>query len=61
MNKILEIDHINRVAVVEPGVVTNDLCRAAAEHGFLYADYPMSTETKIAHNTVRNKRSVEEL
>ena len=31
MNAILEIDPVNRVAVVEPGVVTNDLCRAAAE------------------------------
>ena len=47
MNKILEIDPINRVAVVEPGVVTNDLCRAAAEKGFLYAGYPMSTETSF--------------
>ena len=47
MNKILEIDTVNRVAVVEPGVVTNDLCRAAAEHGFLYAGYPMSTETSF--------------
>ena len=47
MNKILEIDPVNRVAVVEPGVVTNDLCRAAAEHGFLYAGYPMSTETSF--------------
>ena len=45
MNAILEIDPVNRVAVVEPGVVTNDLCRAAAEKGFLYAGYPMSTET----------------
>ncbi len=47
MNKILEIDPVNRVAVVEPGVVTNDLCRAAAEHGLLYAGYPMSTETSF--------------
>ena len=47
MNKILEIDKINRVAVVEPGVVTNDLCRAVAEQGFLYAGYPMSTETSF--------------
>lgn len=47
MNKILEIDPVNRVAVVEPGVVTNDLCRAAAEKGFLYAGYPMSTETSF--------------
>lgn len=47
MNRILEIDPVNRVAVVEPGVVTNDLCRAAAEKGFLYAGYPMSTETSF--------------
>ena len=47
MNSIIEIDPINRVAVVEPGVVTNDLCRAAAEKGFLYAGYPMSTETSF--------------
>lgn len=47
MNAILEIDHINRVAIVEPGVITNDLCRAASEKGFLYAGYPMSTETSF--------------
>ncbi|MEG1823367.1 MAG: FAD-binding oxidoreductase [Cloacibacillus sp.] len=47
MNRILEIDPINRVAVTEPGVVTNDLCRAAADAGFLYAGYPMSTETSF--------------
>lgn len=47
MNSILEIDHVNRVAIVEPGVVTNDLCRAASENGFLYAGYPMSTETSF--------------
>ena len=47
MNKILEIDTVNRVAIVEPGVVTNDLCRAVAEKGFLYAGYPMSTETSF--------------
>ena len=47
MNHILEIDALNRVAVVEPGVVTNDLCKAVAEKGFLYAGYPMSTETSF--------------
>lgn len=47
MNRILEIDTINRVAVAEPGVITNDLCRAAAEKGLLYAGYPMSTETSF--------------
>ncbi len=47
MNRILEIDVLNRVAVVEPGVITNDLCKAVAEKGFLYAGYPMSTETSF--------------
>lgn len=55
MNRILEIDPVNRVAVVEPGVVTNELCKAVAEHGFLYAGYPMSTETSfIAGNVATN-------
>ncbi|MDR1740631.1 MAG: FAD-binding oxidoreductase [Synergistaceae bacterium] len=52
MNRILEIDPVNRVAVVEPGVVTNDLCKAAAEKGFLYAGYPMSTETSFIGGNV---------
>jgi len=45
MNRILEIDPVNLVAVVEPGVVTNDLCRAVAEIGLFYAGYPMSVES----------------
>ncbi|MDR3265524.1 MAG: FAD-binding oxidoreductase [Synergistaceae bacterium] len=52
MNRILEIDPVNRVAVVEPGVVTNDLCKAVAEKGFLYAGYPMSTETSFLGGNV---------
>jgi len=42
MNRILEIDKTNRVAVVEPGVITNDLCRKVEEEGLYYAGYPMS-------------------
>lgn len=42
MNRILEIDKINRVAVVEPGVITNDLCKKVEEEGLYYAGYPMS-------------------
>ncbi|MCS7233941.1 MAG: FAD-binding oxidoreductase [Synergistetes bacterium] len=42
MNKIIEIDRINRVAVVEPGVITNDLCKKVEEEGLYYAGYPMS-------------------
>jgi glycolate oxidase len=52
MNHILEIDPVNRVAVVEPGVVTNDLCKAVVEKGFLYAGYPMSTETSFIGGNV---------
>lgn len=45
MNRILEIDLANLVAVVEPGVVTNDIGEAVRPHGLFYAGYPMSTET----------------
>ena len=45
MNRILEIDRGNMVAVVEPGVVTNDINEAVQEHGLFYAGYPMSVES----------------
>jgi glycolate oxidase len=45
MSRILEIDPENRVAVVQPGVVTADLRTAAAAHGLLYAPDPASFET----------------
>jgi len=44
MNHILEIDRENMVAVVEPGVVTNDINEAVKEYGLFYAGYPMSVE-----------------
>jgi glycolate oxidase len=44
MSRILEIDRENMVAVVEPGVVTNDINDAIEEHGLFYAGYPMSVE-----------------
>ena len=52
MNRILEIDRVDRVAVVEPGVVTNDLCERVAEEGLMYAGYPMSTETSFIGGNV---------
>jgi len=52
MNRILEIDRLDRVAVVEPGVVTNSLCKRAAEEGLMYAGYPMSTETSFIGGNV---------
>ena len=45
MNRILEIDRDNLVAVVEPGVVTNAINEAIEEYGLFYAGYPMSVET----------------
>ena len=44
MNRILELDLENLVAVVEPGVVTNELSEAVKAHGLFYAGYPMSVE-----------------
>ena len=55
MNKILELDEINMVAVCEPGVVTNDLCKAVADKGLFYAGYPMSVESSyIGSNIATN-------
>ncbi len=42
MDRILAIDPANRVAVVEPGVVNDDLQRAAAAHGFFWPPDPTS-------------------
>lgn len=44
MNRILEIDTDNLMAVVEPGVVTNTLDRALEPHGLFFAGYPMSED-----------------
>lgn len=52
MNKILEIDKVNRVAVVEPGVVTNELCHKVLDEGLMYAGYPMSNETSFIGGNV---------
>lgn len=45
MNRILEIDRENLVAVVEPGVITNDLNNRVQQEGLFFAGYPMSLET----------------
>lgn len=55
MNRIIEIDKINRVAVVEPGVITSDLCKKAQEEGLYYAGYPMSVGlSSIGGNVATN-------
>ena len=52
MSRILEIDTENMVAVVEPGVVTNDLCLRVAEDGLFYAGYPMSVQSSFIGGNV---------
>ncbi len=42
LNRILEIDPIDRVAVVQPGVVNLDVSAAALPHGLYYAPDPSS-------------------
>jgi glycolate oxidase len=55
MNKILEIYKKNLIAVVEPGVVTNDINKLVKDDGLFYAGYPMSVETcYIGGNVAEN-------
>jgi glycolate oxidase len=55
MNRILDVDPANMMAVVEPGVVTNDINAAIRRHGLFYAGYPMSLETcYIGGNVAEN-------
>lgn len=42
MNRIIDIDPVERLAVVEPGVVTADLDAAAREHGLFFPPDPAS-------------------
>lgn len=42
MNRILEVDPDDRIAVVQPGVVNADLTKAVAHHGLFYAPDPSS-------------------
>ena len=43
MNRILSVDPVEQVAVVEPGVLNAHLNAAVAEHGLFYAPDPAST------------------
>ena len=42
LNRILRLDPVHRIAVVEPGVINLDVSRAAAPHGLYYAPDPSS-------------------
>ena len=55
MNRIIEIDPVNRLAVVQPGVVNADISRAGKEHGLRYAPDPGSYESStIGGNVATN-------
>ena len=55
MNRVVEVNTVDRYAVVEPGVLTADLSRAAAEHGLRYPPDPSSWETStIGGNLATN-------
>ncbi len=55
MKRILEVDPVNRLAVVEPGVVNLDLSRAVADHGLYYAPDPSSQRAcTIGGNVAEN-------
>ena len=55
MNKILEIDPDNMIAVVQPGVINDDLKAAVAEHGLWYPPDPASAPwSTIGGNVATN-------
>jgi glycolate oxidase subunit GlcD len=55
LNHILKLDPVNRLAVVEPGVVNVKLSAAAAPHGLQYAPDPSSqTACTIGGNVAEN-------
>ena len=55
MDQVLEIDADNLVAVVQPGIVNNDLKAAVAEHGLWYPPDPASAPwSTIGGNVATN-------
>jgi len=54
MNRIVEIDPDNRVAVVQPGVINLHLQTALAEYGLLYAPDPSSQRVCTIGGNVAN-------
>ncbi|WP_112265433.1 FAD-binding oxidoreductase [Lentzea terrae] len=55
MNRIVEIDQDNLVAVVQPGVVNDDLKKAVAAHGLWYPPDPASSPwSTIGGNVATN-------
>ncbi|MFI7674335.1 FAD-binding oxidoreductase [Actinophytocola sp. NPDC049390] len=54
MNKIVEIDTVNHVAVVQPGVTLHELEAATAEVGMVYPVYPGELSASLGGNVSTN-------
>ena len=55
MNRIIEVDPVNRLAVVQPGVVNAEISRTAAKYGLRYPPDPSSWESStIGGNVATN-------
>jgi glycolate oxidase len=54
MNEILEIDTVNHVAVVQPGVTLTELEAATAEVGMVYPVYPGELSASLGGNVSTN-------
>ena len=54
MNRVLEIDQVNRVAVVQPGVTLEELDRVAAPHGLAYQVFPGEYSASLGGNIATN-------
>ncbi len=52
MNRVLEIDELNMVMVVEPGVRTADVHKLASEKGYLYPGEPSSSDSSFIGGNV---------
>ena len=56
LNRILEIDELNLLAVVEPNVITGDLQRAVEAVGLFYPPDPASLDTVVDRRQRRGVR-----
>ncbi len=54
MNRILEIDLDNHIAVVQPGVTLDELDKATAEHGLVYPVFPGENSASLGGNVATN-------
>lgn len=54
MNRVLEIDTDNHVAVVQPGVTLTELDEATSAHGLTYPVYPGELSSSLGGNVATN-------